>query len=130
MTNEEKIIALLTEIRDSLKKPEPKKRGKVFEKPVLGDVVEYCNERKNNINPISFMSHYESNGWKVGKNLMKDWKAAVRTWEKNNESNGQRQNNGFDNRSRAQKVSDKLDEIAKRDIEQNGFTSELDSGSV
>jgi len=44
----------------------------------------------------------------------------------NNETSGQRQNTGFDQRSRAQKVSDKLDEIARRDIEQNGFTADLD----
>ena len=38
----------------------------------------------NNVNPELFINHYESNGWKVGKNPMKDWKAAVRTWESNN----------------------------------------------
>ena len=48
----------------------------------------YCSERKNKVNAERFMDYYESNGWKVGKNSMKDWKATVRTWEKNEYSNG------------------------------------------
>jgi len=87
MDNEEKIIELLTEIRDSLKKPEPKKRGKKFFKPWTCDVVAYCEERKNNVDSSAFMAHYDSNGWMVGKNKMKDWKACVRTWEKRNGAN-------------------------------------------
>ena len=54
-----------------------------FTKPSLEAVTTYCRERKNTINPASFLDHYESNGWRVGKNAMKDWKAAVRTWERN-----------------------------------------------
>ena len=40
-------------------------------------------ERNNNVNAEQFYDYYESNGWKVGKNAMKDWKACVRTWERN-----------------------------------------------
>lgn len=58
----------------------PKKR---FVPPSLELVSEYCQERKNGIDPQGWMDHYSSNGWMVGKNKMKDWKAAVRTWEKN-----------------------------------------------
>ncbi len=50
--------------------------------PLIEDVISYCRERKNNIDPEAFMSFYESNGWMVGKNKMKDWKAAIITWEK------------------------------------------------
>lgn len=53
----------------------------VFKKPSVEEVSEYCIERKNSINPKNFVDWYESNGWKVGKNQMKNWKAAVRTWE-------------------------------------------------
>ena len=81
MNNEEKIIELLTEIRDSLKKPEPKKRGKAFVPPTHGEVLAYCLERGKDVNAMTFMNHYESNGWKVGKNKMKDWRACIRTWE-------------------------------------------------
>lgn len=56
---------------------------KRFKKPTVQEVNEYCIERNNSVNPESFIDFYESNGWKVGKNPMKDWKACVRTWEKN-----------------------------------------------
>ena len=59
---------------------------KRFKKPNCQEVAEYCIERKdqgNNVDPRKFFDFYESNGWKVGKNPMKDWKAAVRNWEKN-----------------------------------------------
>lgn len=50
--------------------------------PTLEEVKAYCIERGNSVDPEAFIAFYESNGWKVGKNPMKDWKAAVRTWEK------------------------------------------------
>ena len=53
-----------------------------FTPPSLDDVRAYCQERKNGIDPQTFIDFYESKGWFVGKNKMKDWKAAVRTWEK------------------------------------------------
>lgn len=59
------------------------KRDKKFIKPTVDDVMRYCKERNNNVDPERFVDYYESNGWKVGKNPMKDWKACVRTWEKN-----------------------------------------------
>lgn len=52
-----------------------------FEKPTIEQIREYCQERNNKVSPEAFLSFYESNGWKVGKNPMKDWKASVRTWE-------------------------------------------------
>ena len=54
-----------------------------FKPPTVEEVAAYCLERGNHIDPQRFVDHYTSNGWKVGKNPMKDWKAAVRTWEKN-----------------------------------------------
>ena len=57
------------------------KPAKRFVKPTLEEVTAYCQERNNNVNPQKFIDYYESNGWKVGKNSMKDWKAAVRNWE-------------------------------------------------
>lgn len=53
----------------------------VFKKPTIEEITEYCAERNNNINPQQFFNFYESKGWKIGKTPMKDWKAAVRTWE-------------------------------------------------
>lgn len=57
-------------------------KAKRFVKPTLSEVKQYCVERNNNVNAEQFYDYYESNGWKVGKNSMKDWKAAVRTWER------------------------------------------------
>ena len=51
--------------------------------PSLEEVESYCLERKNRVNPQYFYDYYQSNGWRVGKNPMKDWKAAVRSWESN-----------------------------------------------
>ena len=55
--------------------------NKIFKKPTLEEVKAYCLERKNNVDAERWLNYYTSNGWKVGKNPMKDWKAAVRTWE-------------------------------------------------
>jgi hypothetical protein len=54
----------------------------LFKKPTLDDVKSYCIERDNNIEAEAFLDFYESKDWKIGKNKMKDWKAAVRTWER------------------------------------------------
>jgi hypothetical protein len=54
----------------------------IFKKPTLTEVETYCQERNNNVDPEGFVDYYEANGWKVGRSPMKDWKAAVRTWER------------------------------------------------
>lgn len=67
--------------------------SKTFQKPTLEEVAAYCQERGNNIDPQAWVDYYTANGWKVGKNPMKDWKAAVRTWERNdipNSGNGRK----------------------------------------
>lgn len=61
-------------------------KRKVFTKPTVEEVKAYCAERKNNVNPDKFIDFYESKGWLIGKNPMKDWKACVRTWEKGGSS--------------------------------------------
>lgn len=53
-----------------------------FSKPSIAEVRDYCRERSNSVDPEAFVDFYESKGWKVGKESMKDWKACVRTWEK------------------------------------------------
>ena len=59
-----------------------KDNNKIFKPPTVDDVRAYCTERGNNVDPQSFVDFYESKGWMIGKNKMKDWKAAVRTWER------------------------------------------------
>lgn len=53
-----------------------------FTPPTLEEVSDYCQERNNGVDPQKFIDFYESKGWMVGKNRMKDWKASVRTWER------------------------------------------------
>lgn len=54
-----------------------------FVKPTVNEVREYCNSRHNAVDPEEFVDFYQSKNWMVGKNRMVDWKAAVRTWERN-----------------------------------------------
>lgn len=63
------------------KPPKKEKPQRNIIPPDLEWVKSYCKERQNNVDPKRFFDHYESNGWKVGKQTMKDWQAAVRTWE-------------------------------------------------
>ena len=71
--------------KEQLLKESTKEKRTVFKAPTVEAVAAYCRERKNNVDPQRFVSHYEAVGWKIGKNPMKDWKAAVRTWERNEE---------------------------------------------
>lgn len=76
----EKDIEIEKEIHSSAKSTTTKRKR--FEKPTLSEIKEYCIERNNNVDAQHFYDYYESNGWKVGKNSMKNWQAAVRTWER------------------------------------------------
>lgn len=60
------------------------KKSPRFTPPTLDEVEQYCLERANGIDAQTFIDFYESKGWMIGKNKMKDWKAAVRTWERKN----------------------------------------------
>lgn len=71
-----------SELLVNLEKLIPTQSNK-FVKPTLDEVKNYCQERNNNIDAEKFIDYYESNGWKVGRNSMKDWKACIRTWERN-----------------------------------------------
>ena len=61
-----------------------------FIPPSVGEVRDYCESRGNSVDPQAFVDFYESNGWRVGKNPMKDWRAAVRTWEAKRKAEPQR----------------------------------------
>ena len=62
---------------------ETKPKSKLFIKPTIDEIKNYCLERKNNVNAESFSNYYEARGWKLKGIQMKDWKACVRTWEGN-----------------------------------------------
>jgi hypothetical protein len=85
--NEEQVIQFLnnlsvvnlTSINNN---KEIKTINKYFKKPTILEVENYCKERNNNIDAEAFIAFYESKGWMVGKNKMKNWKQAIVTWEK------------------------------------------------
>lgn len=72
-------VEVETELEVDIKK---KVRAR-FTPPSLEEVRQFCQEHAPSVNPQSWIAYYEANGWKVGRNPMKDWKAAVRTWEHN-----------------------------------------------
>ena len=83
-----------------------KESVKRFAPPAIEEVEKYCRERGNNINAQYFIDYYSSNGWKVGKNPMKDWKATIRRWEQN----------GFDKQT-VPKGSPAMNNYAKPDMD-------------
>lgn len=72
----------------------PPTRPKRFIPPTVEEVAEYCFERMSKVDPQRFVDYYTSNGWMVGKNKMKDWKAAVRTWEQKEKDKPSARKNG------------------------------------
>ena len=73
---------LIPPIISPLKRVDSPKR---FKKPSVEEIDSYCKDRNNSVDAEQFFDFYESKGWKVGGTPMKDWKAAVRTWEKRRE---------------------------------------------
>lgn len=65
-------------VEDSIARTPARKR---FTPPTLAEVTAYCRERQNAVDPQRFIDYYTARGWKLNKTSMKDWKAAVRTWE-------------------------------------------------
>lgn len=72
------------------------KRATRFSPPTLEEVKAYCSDRGNHVDAERWFDYYTSNGWKVGKNQMKDWKAAVRTWERDSKG-GAKMKTPYDN---------------------------------
>lgn len=58
-------------------------KSKKFIPPSVEQVRDYCQERNNDVDPEVFVNHYKTGGWVRGKTKIKDWKACVITWEKN-----------------------------------------------
>ena len=85
-------------------KTEKKER---FKAPTVEEVKEYCTERGNNIDAQHFIDYYSARGWMLGKNHIKDWKACIRTWERNDSFKPQKHN-----------------EQPEKKYDQNGYDSE------
>ena len=88
------------------KTPKAEKKER-FKAPTVEEVQEYCTERGNNIDAQHFIDYYSARGWMLGKNHIKDWKACVRTWERNDSFKPQKQQ-----------------EQPEKKYDQNGYESE------
>lgn len=84
-------VSVSDSITDIDKKDKPKR--KKFTIPTVEEVEDYCFERNNRVDAEMFVDFYSSKGWMIGKNPMKDWKAAVRTWERKDRENGKASQN-------------------------------------
>ena len=77
------------ELRDNSLDTEKETKRKRFTPPTVDEVREYCQERNNGIDAAAFVDFYTARGWMIGKTHMKDWKAAVRTWENRRKQEGE-----------------------------------------
>lgn len=89
-------------VNDNVNDLKENTKRKVFAKPTAEEVKAYCAERKNNVDANKFIDFYESKGWLIGKNPMKDWKACVRTWEKTSNSSPPKPSNAYINPSQSE----------------------------
>lgn len=120
------------------KKVAPKKER--FKPPTVQEVQDYCNERQNGIQAYTFVNFYQSKGWKVGNQPMKDWKAAVRTWEQKNKQNGitNTTNAGFSNNATVSNgkvsgrsiVADRISQHLARNSESGNHTIDIEANIV
>jgi biotin operon repressor len=83
--NQQQTITITTKELNNDNKKEVKKR---FAIPSLNEINELIKEKQYHINGEVFFNHYESNGWKVGKNQMKSWRAALSNWNSRENKNG------------------------------------------
>lgn len=89
-------IGKVSKDKDSIGESVRGEKAKRFYPPTLDEVKQYCEERKNNIDPMAFIDFYSSKGWMIGKNRMKDWKAAVRTWERKRKEQSKAESSVYD----------------------------------
>lgn len=102
------------------KSPEPTRS--TFKPPALEEVIAYCEERGNSVDAAKWHDFYASKGWMVGKNKMKDWKAAVRTWEQDKSTTRQqRKETSFDVLQRMMREGDGHGAAGRVEVNHNLF---------
>ena len=85
--HEQRLNEIMQKLSNQLTTPTliPKEKKTPFKKPTIKEIFDYACEKLSNEDALAFTekfhAHYEANGWMVGRNSMKDWKAAVRTWD-------------------------------------------------
>ena len=105
----------LEELIDYLRSVQPKKSER-FVKPTIDEIKAHILEKGYTFDAEAFYAFYESNGWKVGKNPMKNWKMACTTWAKNRKNNNNNVNYGRET------ITDK---IRRTVVEANAFSQQL-----
>ena len=90
-------------------KEKNKKTIKRFTPPTVEQVRAYCAERGNHVDVQAFVDFYTSKGWMIGKNKMSDWKAAIRTWERDGQRRS-RQPERIDKTANLKKLYDELED--------------------
>lgn len=85
---EEEKNSILSASSEAGEQPTKPKRSKRFTPPEVEEVTAYCEERGNGIDAEAFIDYYSARNWMLGKTKMKDWKAAIRTWERNRKGGG------------------------------------------
>lgn len=92
-----------------------------FKKPSIEEIRSYCLEKSSRVDPEQFFNFYESNGWMVGKNHMKDWRAAVRTWEKREKEVPQRKRENTHKESVLEHNLKVMDELFGTDLHKQAY---------
>lgn len=105
------------QVKKEIKEKEIKPKSKLFIKPTVDEIKNYCFERKNNVNPEKFYDYYEARGWKLKTGAIKDWKACVRTWEGNDFNSITQPKQSFMTKQQIQEQRDK--DIYTRLIQQH-----------
>ena len=98
-------------------------------RPTVHDVADYVATREVKIDPQRFIDYYTANGWKVGRNSMKDWKAAVRTWEKSENGNTKNTINGVTD-SRRLSPGDRTRQLREQRFAERAAAGTPDMGCV
>lgn len=85
-TTSEQQVNTLKEVKEVKELNNLVEKSTRFIPPHIEEVKNYCIERKNDVDPQKWFDFYTAKNWMIGKTKMKDWKAAVRTWENNNKN--------------------------------------------
>lgn len=116
ITEDEISFDQMAEITDYLRSVNKPKKSERFVKPTIEEIQAHILEKGYTFDAEAFYAFYESNGWKVGKNPMKNWKMACTTWAKNRKSNYNNNNYGRET------ITDKI----RRSVEEaNIFSQQL-----
>ena len=86
-TNKENLAVIQPEEKPAQEIQPEKPKRKNFVKPTVEEIAAFCKEKKYTVNAQQFFNYYESNGWKIGRNAMKSWQAAVQNWNTRDKAN-------------------------------------------